>query len=36
MRARIMKRIGISAAAVLSAGVLALTLAAPAITIAGN
>ena len=36
MRTRIMKRVGLSAAAVLSAGVVALTLVAPALTVAGN
>ena len=36
MRTRIMKRVGLSAAAVLSAGVVAFTLIAPVLTIAGN
>jgi hypothetical protein len=36
MRTRIMKRVGLSAAALLSAGVVVLTLVAPALTIAGN
>ena len=36
MRTRIMKRIGLSAAAVLSAGVVTLTLVAPVLSIAGN
>ena len=36
MRTRIMKRIGLSAATALSAGVVVFTLVAPALTIAGN
>ena len=36
MRTRIMKRIGLSAGAALGAGVIALTLIAPALSVAGN
>ena len=36
MRTRIMKRVGLSAAAVLSTSVVAFTLIAPALSIAGN
>ncbi len=36
MRTRIMKRVGLSAAAVLSTGVLAFTLVAPALSVVGN
>ena len=36
MRQRIMKRIGLSTAALVSVGVVAFTLVAPAISVAGN
>jgi hypothetical protein len=36
MRQRFTKRLGLTVAALLSAGVVALTLAAPALSVAGN